>query len=508
MARTDVAIVGAGLGGLTAGAVLARAGRKVLVIEKGNSVGGAASSYKVGDLFVEGSLHETTDPSDPRDPKHDVLTRAGVSDAIQWVATGALYEVRGGPVGQALSVPDSFGGAQQALTERFPQARDGIDRLFADMAHIAAAMGEVSGGHASHDPVARLRDALTDSARQDWDLTLAQKLDRVFDDNDAVKCAIAANLCYYHDDPETLWWMFFALAQGGFMQSGARYVHGGSQRLSSALARAIKKAGGDALLRRVVTAIVPGSNGAPFTVTHTAKDGSDPQTIEAAQVICNNAPASIAALLPDADAAAFGAHYADVPPSISLFMLTLGLAKPPRDFGFTHYSTQLLPDWMTSLDDYAQAATLLRGEPAERMPPLAIVDYAAIASGVPAPPYVLSIIAPDRLANWEGLDQDGYRARRARWQTALVAYLDTHYPGLESAVTSSSFNTAWSVRQYLGTPHGAVYGFAPTPSNAAARSPQTPIAGLYLSSAHAGFGGYTGVIAAAGRCADMILGEK
>ena len=47
MARYDVVVIGAGLGGLTAGAILARAGRKVLVIERSNSVGGAASSYKV-----------------------------------------------------------------------------------------------------------------------------------------------------------------------------------------------------------------------------------------------------------------------------------------------------------------------------------------------------------------------------------------------------------------------------------------------------------------------------
>ena len=513
MARTDIVIVGAGLGGLTAGAILARAGRKVLVIEKGNSVGGAASSYKVGDLFVEGSLHETTDPNDPRDPKHAVLTRAGVLDAVKWTAADAVYEVRGGPLGHALAVPDSFDGARRALIERFPNARDGIDNLFAEMTHIAAAMGKVSGDDStSGNPFEALRATLDEPARQGWTLSLAQKLDRTFGNDEAVKCAIAANLCYYHDDPKTLWWIFFALAQGGYLQSGARYIHGGSQRLSSALARTIKKAGSDAVLRRVVTAIAPGENGAPFTITHTAKDGSDPQTVEATQVICNNAPDSIAGLLPDAAATPFRAHYADRSPSISVFMLTLGLSKPPRELGFTHYSTQLLPDWMISLDDYAQAAPLLRGEPAEKMPPLAIVDYAAIDSGVPAPPYVLSIIAPDRLANWKGLDQDSYRAKRARWQDALIAYIDSRYPGLAHAVTNASFNTAWSVRQYLGTPHGAVYGFAPTPpsslSECPARSPQTPIAGLYLSSAHAGFGGYTGVIAAAGQCADMILGGR
>ena len=99
MARYDVVVIGAGLGGLTTGAILARAGRKVLVIERSNSVGGAASSYKSGDLFVEGSLHETSDPHDPRDPKHHALTRAGVHrcremDSVRRVLRSARRSAR------------------------------------------------------------------------------------------------------------------------------------------------------------------------------------------------------------------------------------------------------------------------------------------------------------------------------------------------------------------------------------------------------------------------------
>src|ERR1700709_131800 len=119
MARYAVVVTGAGVGGLTAGAILARAGRKVLVIERSNSVGGAASSYKSGDLFVEGSLHETSGPHDPRDPKHDALTRAGVIDAVKWIPPGALYEVRGGPLDRPFVLPDNFDAARRSLTERF-----------------------------------------------------------------------------------------------------------------------------------------------------------------------------------------------------------------------------------------------------------------------------------------------------------------------------------------------------------------------------------------------------
>jgi len=349
-------------------------------------------------------------------------------------------------------------------------------------------------------------------AIRDWNLSLSQKLDRVFGGNEAVKAALAANLSYYHDDPATTWWVFFAAAQGSYLLSGGRFVQGGSQRLSSSLARAIKSAGSDVILRRTATTISIDSNGRITNITHTAKDGSDPQTVETTRVIGNAAPEILAALLPEASAAKLVAAYGHRQRSISLFSLTLGLSKPPRELGVSSYSTQLLPDWMTSLSDYADAAVLMADEPLERMPPLAIVDYAAIESGVPAPPYVLSVVGPDLLSNWTGGDQDSYRAKRSRWQDALVGYLDGHYPGLAQSIAASTFNTALSVRQYLSAPQGAVYGFAPTPPrslfSAPKRSPATPIPGLYLASAYAGFGGYTGVIQSGGACADMILGER
>jgi phytoene dehydrogenase-like protein len=498
MARYDVVVIGAGLGGLTAGAILARAGRKVLVIERSNSVGGAASSYKSGDLFIEGSLQQTSDPQDPRDPKHDVLTRAGVLDAVKWIPAGSLYEARGGPLDAPFVMPDNFAAARRALSERFPQARAGIDQLLDEMARIASAAGSLALDNRKDSP--------------DWTLTLAQKLDCLFGDDESIKCALAANLSYFHDDPATLWWRHFAMAQGSYLQSGGRFVQGGSQRLSSALARAIRSAGGDVLLRRVATGIALDAQGRAGAVTHTARDGSDSQTVQCADVVGNAAPGALAPLMPQAAADRLQQSYADLAPSISLFAMTLGLAKPPREFGISAYSTQLLPPDMARLSDYARGAALMAGEPGEQMPPMSLVDFDAIDSGIPSPPYVLSVFGPDLLSNWDGSDMEAYREKRGRWQDAIVGYLSSIYPGLADGVVASSFNTALSVRQYLNVPGGAVYGFAPTPpvsiAESVARSPRTAIAGLYLASAYAGFGGYTGAVQAGGACADMILQES
>jgi phytoene dehydrogenase-like protein len=265
-------------------------------------------------------------------------------------------------------------------------------------------------------------------------------------------------------------------------------------------------------VRRVVSAIAVDPQGRANTVTHTARDGSDPRVVECLRVVSNAAPAALAPLLPSVAANRLAEGYTQRTASISLFALTLGLAKPPREFGISAYSTQLLPRDMKRLSDYAQGAALMADEPGNRMPAMSIADYAAIDSGVPAPPHVLLICGPDRLSNWDNSDTDAYRQKRARWQHAIVRYLDSLFPGLADAVVASSFNTALSVRQYLNAPDGAVYGFAPTPPRSIWRcrtgSPRTAVPGLYLASAYAGFGGYTGVVQSAGACADMILRDN
>ena len=128
-----------------------------------------------------------------------------------------------------------------------------------------------------------------------------------------------------------------------------------------------------------------------------------------------------------------------------------------------------------------------------------IADYGRLDTGLrrdDRDPYLVTLSGVDQLSNWNGLDADAYDARRARWMDALIGDLDRRFPGIAAVVTQHEMATARTLRHYLGTPQGEVYGFRPTPERMFARppTPRTSVPGLWIASAYTVSGGYAGAI--------------
>ena len=209
----------------------------------------------------------------------------------------------------------------------------------------------------------------------------------------------------------------------------------------------------------------------------------------------------------------FLAPFKDRKPSISLISATLGLNRKPSELGLTSYSTMLIPDWMTRFADYRDSAALFAEMPGERMPAACVVDYDRIDSGLAMDGvYPVNIVCPDRFTNWAGLDDPAYHARKGAWLDALIARLESEWPGFASAVVEKTMATARTLHDYLNTPEGAVYGFALEPPKGAPKGPplnvQTSVDGLWLASAFAGFGGFTGAMGAGAAAARAALKHR
>ncbi len=146
-------------------------------------------------------------------------------------------------------------------------------------------------------------------------------------------------------------------------------------------------------------------------------------------------------------------------------------------------------------------------DPGDRMPVYGIANYGAIDSGLSdSGPTLVTVVGLDRFDNWSGLTEQEEKDRRVRWLDAFQAALDKDYPGFGSAVSERMFLNARSMHNFLNTPDGCVYGFAPLPIWAGIpRSPRTPATGIYLASSFAGSGGFTGAMSSGAAAAWMAL---
>ncbi|MFN8033426.1 MAG: NAD(P)/FAD-dependent oxidoreductase [Mycobacterium sp.] len=498
----DAIAIGSGLGGLTAAALYARAGHRVLVIERNAEIGGAATTYQHGGLAIEASLHETAQPSTAGDPKARILHALGIEDELEFVPVGPLYELRGRSFDPPFVLPTGFADAQAALVERFPRHEKGFRRFFKRVDAVRSAMAVVAEQHDGlwwflHGPTVPLTlwPLLRDMRR-----SLSEVFDDLFGGDELPKIALAANLGYYGDDPNRLWWVYYALGQGGYLSGGGAYIKGGSGRLSACLAAVVREEGGELLTRRTVTEILLDDDGRALGVAHTGLDGGD-RAVEHAPVIFGNAaPQVLADAVPSEHRSAFEQQFAGREPSTSLFSVAIGLDRPARELGIDHYSTVLLPDWLERLGDYSEFGGLPAGAPGARMPGLIVVSYDAIDSGLnQVGTHSISIAGIDRLTNWDGLGADDYAAKREAWTTAIITQLDRFFPGFESAVVQREMATAATMARYLNTPGGAVYGFAQTPPHGVPtagtpRGVHTTVPGLYLASTYGGFGGFSGAM--------------
>jgi len=295
----DAVVIGSGLGGLTAAALLAKAGRSVCVLERNHSLGGAASVFKVGSLTIEASLHQTADPRDPREPKHRILKDLGILNEIEWLPISPFFSIRGGPVGEPFDLPHGFDRARNALRERFPENRHAIDRVLGTMEKIHDGIAELTEARLERSLAKLTRGALKlRSVLDHWRASLDDVLWREFGGHEALKFALAGNLSYYADDPKQLWWLFFSIAQGGYLASGGAYIKGGSRTLSLKLAKVVTEAGSVVRTGREAVAVDVGSDGRPAFVLHVdAKSRGDEERIAARMIFANCAPSILAALL-------------------------------------------------------------------------------------------------------------------------------------------------------------------------------------------------------------------
>ena len=499
----DVIIIGAGLGGLTAGAKLAKEGKEVLLIEQHNVPGGCATTFKHKDLKIEVGLH-VIDGLDDGDPKLKIFEELGVLDNMEFKRVPEFYRFI--KPGVDMTIPDNYEQAIRVLTERFPAEKKGIIKFF--------------------KVISALRKEVFKVPRQKWKMllsmpllpfyapnlmirentTVGRFLDDLFDDED-LKLVLLATLGYYHDSPYNMSLLYYSIAQGSFFRGGGYFIKGGSQMLSDYLASVIKDHNGEVIYRHLVNEIII-ENGVATGVKYSKKSANkgEQQTAFGKCIVANAAlPNVMGELLKDPDAQSRLSNSIGNPEiAPSILSVYLGFKKPPKDLGNSSYSTIFFDGGISSqqeLTEYHHADLSKRV--------FIFVDYSQIDSGLaPEGKSVGTLSALDYISDWDMLPKDHYNERKEEVAQTLIKRLDKHIPGIKDQIEYYEVGTPTTIRRYTLNPEGTAYGYAQIPNQTGRRRVkiQSPIRNLFFASAWTEPGhGFTGAILSGYWCAEEII---
>jgi prolycopene isomerase len=249
----DAIIIGAGLGGLSCAAFLARNGLKPLVIERHDKPGGYATSFERGRFKCEVSLHATSAESPNMST---LLDQLGVKDKLTFVP----HEYSWSSVFPDFSLDLPIADLEvigDILVEKFP-GELGLPFYMTTWKNVLTEM-EHLGQHGMPEDPSQI-PVLYPTLWATMDKTLAD-VQNYFEITDPQLRAILGQFWGYLGlPPSKLPAVLYLSMTGSYTEYGGYNIEGTSQSLSNALAEVITDAGGEVILKAEVTEIILDNN--------------------------------------------------------------------------------------------------------------------------------------------------------------------------------------------------------------------------------------------------------
>ncbi|MBI4590928.1 MAG: FAD-dependent oxidoreductase, partial [Candidatus Rokubacteria bacterium] len=447
----DVIVIGAGIGGLTAAALLAKRGLKVLVLEQHYLPGGFCTAWPRSVRRGERQLRYVFDAGvhdvsglGPRGPVRYLLKQLDLEAGLGWRRVSHEYLLPG----LRLKVPHHVDDFIRALADRFPAEASRIEAFFAEMEAVYRELYadvHLTGGVPC--PPSTVEGMLAypvghPHALRWMQVPFGAMLDAYFREP-RLKEFLSVLTGYLSDNPNAL--TVGAMAPiFGYYFDGGYYPVGSSQAFAAALVSAIEERGGQVRLRTAVSRILV-EEGRAVGVELASGE------IHRAQALVSNSDVRrtfLDLVGPRYLPRDFVREVQTLAPSTSAFVVFLGV----------NYVPDIEPITIQVADGQGLAIAI----PSKVDPSLAPPGHSSVS--------LITLMPAAEVRRWNR-KEPGYAARKRRVGEALITLAEHAMPGLREHIVYKQEGSPATFARYAWTTGGAIYGPAVGQRRLPAKSP-------------------------------------
>lgn len=490
--KWDAIIIGSGLGSMTTGLELAKAGKKILIIEQHNIPGGYATSFKRNNFIFDVSLHQMAGLTKGK-ILYKVLDKLGVMQHVTPIPLNEIQTVQT-KIGD-ICIDSNF---IESLINLFPEDVNGLREIKRDMKRISRQLMLAISAVNKNQKLLKL---FTPTIEKTNLLTLEEYLDEKLD-NEMLKKLFAIQTGYFSTPANEISAFFYLMALSQYFDDGIFYIKGTSQSLSNSFIHEIKQNGGDILLNHRVERIITKDGNVEGVSVSDIKKGVVKDYFSPIIVAGTDPNQLFNKLTPDYD---FPENYLDktngMNPGQSATCFFVGMnCELQKLTGKTYHSIAYLDNCNLPGCDFEVGGW---------------TDYSSIDHDLaPKGKTTLSAIGGDNYDEWATLSPEKYKEKKEIYKNAFLNFMDEKIPGFKQHVEYIEVGTPLTMNRYTSNLKGAFNGYTYSIDRLrnleGGLGSKTPLNGLYLTGAWSGSisGGFAGSILSGSLVGLQILKEK